>query len=247
MIIDIVVGAVVLISAAISFLRGAIRELLTIAGVVGGLFAAVSFGPALSPTFKDWLGVSDGGQPAKLFDIIPMDMVANICAYAAIFVLVVITISVISHFTSASIKAMGLGPIDRTIGVIFGIMRAVILLALLYLPFHLLMDENSKAKYFADSKTHGYIEKTADFIAGYLPSSGEVKNTVSDVTDGQIKKKLLENDILYNKDAKPIDTKPKQENQDGYKEESREELDNLFEQKNETSEEKPENNSGYNQ
>ena len=41
MIIDIVLGAIVLISAIISFLRGFIREVLTIAGVAGGFFAAI--------------------------------------------------------------------------------------------------------------------------------------------------------------------------------------------------------------
>lgn len=228
MIIDIVVGAIVLISAIISFLRGLIREVLTIAGVVGGLFAAIFFGPSLSPVFRDWLGVVEGEEAGKLFDIIPMTIVADICAYATIFIIVVIVLSVTSHFTAATAKAMGLGPIDRTLGVIFGIARAVILLGLLYLPFHLLMDEDSKAKYFADSKTHSIIEKTADVMAGFLPSSNEVKTKVNDVTDGEIKKKLFENDILYNKDAKPIQKTAPEPEETGYKQKERNELKHLM-------------------
>ncbi|HPF77787.1 MAG TPA: CvpA family protein [Alphaproteobacteria bacterium] len=228
MIIDIVVGAVVLISAIISFLRGFIREVLTIAGVVGGLAAAIFFGPKLSPVFRSWLDVTEDST-RKLFDIVPMGIVADICAYASIFILVVIIISVISHFTAGAAKAMGLGPIDRTLGVIFGIVRAVILLALLYLPFHLLMTEDAKAKYFADSKTHLYIEKTADFMVRFLPSSKDVKDKVEDVADGQIKKKLFENDILYNKDAKPAE-KPAEKNEEtGYKKDERKELEDLME------------------
>lgn len=231
MIIDIVVGAVVLISAAISFLRGAIRELLTIAGVVGGIFAAIYLGPSLSPTFRNWLGVIEGADVEKLFDIVPMTMVADICAYASVFVVVVIIISVVSHLTAGAAKAMGLGPIDRTVGVIFGIARAVILLALLYLPFHLLMDENSKAKYFSDSKTHVYIEKTSEFMVKFMPSSSEVKGKVEDVTDGQIKKKLMDNEILYNKDSEPLPDVPKatkDEGETGYDAEEREELEELM-------------------
>ena len=228
MIIDIVVGAIVLISAIISFLRGAIREILTIAGVVGGFFAAVFFGPKLSPVFRDWLGVVEGEEVGKLFEVVPMNIVADVCAYATIFIVVVIIISVISHFTAGAAKAMGLGPIDRTIGVIFGIVRAVILLALLYLPFHLLMDENSKAKYFADSKTHIFIESTADYMVRFLPSSGEVQSKVNDVKDGQIKKKLFENDILYNKDAGPVE-KPKSEEETGYGKTERQGLEDLIE------------------
>jgi membrane protein required for colicin V production len=249
MIIDIVVGAVVLISAAISFLRGAIRELLTIAGVIGGLFAAMAFAPSLSPIFRDWLGVSDSGEPAKLFDIIPMSIVADICAYASIFIIVVIIISVISHFTSASIKAMGLGPVDRTLGVIFGIVRAVVLLALLYLPFHLLMDENAKAKYFSDSKTHTYIEKTAEFIVQFLPSNAEMKNKSSEIMQGGIRKKLFENDILYNKDAKP-EAEPeteKEPEESGYKDENRSELNELFEENAENPKEEAKPSADYNE
>ena len=89
MIIDLVVGAIALISAIISFLRGFIREVLTIAGVVAGFFAAVFFGPKLSPVFDKWLGVTDDLEGAKkLFDIIPMSIVADVCAYAVVFIFV---------------------------------------------------------------------------------------------------------------------------------------------------------------
>ena len=95
MIIDLVVGAVILVSAVISFFRGFIRETLTIAGVAGGGFAAILFGPSLAPTFRNWLGIVDGEPVEKLFDLVPMTIIANVCAYAAIFIGVVITISVI--------------------------------------------------------------------------------------------------------------------------------------------------------
>lgn len=230
MIIDIVVGAVVLISAIISFLRGFIREVLTIAGVVAGFFAAVFFGPKLSPVFDKWLDVSsDPEKIEKLFEIVPMNIVSDVCAYAAIFIFVVIIVSVISHFTAGAAKALGLGPIDRTLGVIFGIIRAIILLSLLYLPFHLLMEQESKTEYFADSKTHYYIEKTSAYIAKFLPSSDEVKEKANEASSNTIKEKLLENDFLKDSESKsnkkPTETKP----ETGYKEEQRDQLEDLFE------------------
>ena len=231
MIIDIVVGAIVLISAIISFLRGFIREVLTIAGVVGGVFAAIFFGQTLSPTFKNWLGVAEGEEVGKLFDIVPMNIVADICAYATIFIIVVITLSVISHFTVGAAKAMGLGPIDRTLGVIFGIVRAVVLLGLIYLPFHLLMDEDSKAKYFADSKTHVFIEKTSDVIVKFFPSSGDIKDKVDEAADGEIKKKLFENNILFDKKAKPVEKIAPTPEETGYEQKQRQGLEDLIQEK----------------
>ena len=230
MIIDLVVGAVILVSAVISFFRGFIRETLTIAGVAGGGFAAILFGPSLAPTFRDWLGIVDGEPVEKLFDLVPMTIIANVCAYAAIFIGVVITISVISHFISGAVKAMGLGPIDRTFGVIFGIVRAVLLLGLLYLPFHLLMDGAAKEKYFGESKTHIYIEKTSSVIARFLPSSKEVKDSAEDAVEGQIKKKLFENDILHNKDAEPVVLPKEEKVETGYDKDERNQLDDLIEE-----------------
>ena len=196
MIIDIVVGAVIIISAIISFLRGFIREVLTIAGVVGGLFAAIFFGPKLSPTFKDWFGVIDGENIDKLLDLIPMSVVADICAYGVIFVSVVLVISLISHFTAGAVKAIGLGPVDRSLGVVFGIIRGVVLFGLIYLPFHLWMDENSKARYFSDSRTYPYIEQTSDFLAKFAPSVDDVQERVEETKESIMKQKLLENEIL---------------------------------------------------
>lgn len=232
MIIDIIVGAVIVISAIISFLRGLIRETLTIAGVIGGFFAAVYLGPQLAPTFNKWLGVAENSEHVeKLFDMVPMNIVADVCAYAAVFIVVVIIISLISHFTAGAAKAMGLGPIDRTLGVIFGIGRAILLLALLYMPFHLLMDQSSKDEYFSQSKTYPIIARTSEFMTRFLPSSDEVKNQVNDVTESEIKKKLFENDILYNKDAPPSPAKTDKQPETGYKKDERQELEKLIEDK----------------
>ena len=195
MIIDLVVAAIMLISAAISFLRGLIRETLTIAGIVGGLFAAYAFGDNLSPVFRRWLDVDPEAEvPKKLFEVIPYSIVADGLAYACIFIAVVIIISVISHFIGGAIRAMGLGPVDRTLGVFFGLGRGILLLGLIYLPFHLLMDTESKTKYFNDSKAFGYIENTSEFLAEFLPSSEEVDEKIDAIDEDSIKKKLFESE-----------------------------------------------------
>ena len=229
MIIDIVVALIVLASALISFMRGLIREVLTIAGVVGGILAAVFLGPMLVPTVRDWFGAGEGEEPSKLFDIIPMEIVADATTYGVIFIAVVIVLSVASHFISGAAKAVGLGPIDRTLGVAFGIARALVLLGLVYLPFHLLMDKEKKEEIFADSKTHYFIEKTAAVMAAYLPESEDVEKDIKEGTDDLIKKKLEEQNLLGTdkKTETPVDEK-KPEDGAGYDDAEREKLDKLF-------------------
>lgn len=227
MIIDIVVGLIVLASALISFMRGFIREVLTIAGVVGGILAAVFIGPSLAPTVRGWFGVTEDSKE-KLFDIVPMEIVADATTYGVIFIAVVIVLSVASHFISGAAKAVGLGPVDRTLGVMFGIARALILLGLVYLPFHLLMDKDRKDEFFEGSKTHYFIEKTSAVMAGYLPESDKVEKDIKEEAGDMFKKKLEEQDLLGGKkDDKPaVEKKPEQGT--GYDDAEREKLDKLF-------------------
>lgn len=235
MIIDIVVAAVIIISAIISFLRGFIREILTIAGIVGGLAAAYFMGPMFSPVVQGWFGVDPSAEEiGKLFDLVPMDIVGSVTAYASIFILFVILISVVSHLTAGAVKAMGLGPVDRTLGVVFGIGRAVVLLGLLYLPFHLLMDAQTKHNLFEESRTHIFIEKTAIFLSGFLPNSEAVEEKIEDVADEadkKLKDKLMEQDLLQGAGDKLKNIAPKKK-EEGYEDEQREELEMLFKDEN---------------
>ena len=179
MIIDLVVLAVLLISAAISFFRGFIREVLTIAGLLAGLFCAYTFGDDLAPIFQNWLGVTEDNNQ-KLFDIVPMSLVGTALAYGTIFIAVVIIVSALSYFIYRAVKAIGLGPVDRTFGVLFGLIRGALLVSLVYLPFHFGMDENSKDSFFEDSVTHTYMEDLTEYLVSFLPSSDEVENTIDD-------------------------------------------------------------------
>lgn len=231
MIADIVVGAVVLVSALISFLRGFIREVLTILGVVGGLIAALLLGPKFIPIVDGWYGIEPEMEDIpKLFDVIPMDWVSLATAYGIIFLAVVALISIASHFLAAGAKAAGLGPVDRTLGVVFGIARAVLLLGLLYLPFHNMMSKETKEELFADSKTHIYIEKTSEVIArsvaDFLPGGdNSMKQTVQD----SLKKNLIEQDILKGRDKGGQSDAATQE-PEGYKDNQREDMKELFQE-----------------
>ncbi len=229
MIIDIIVGLVVISSALISFMRGFIREVLTIAGVVGGILAAVFVGPSIAPTVREWFGVVEGKESEKLFDMIPMEIVADATTYGVIFIAVVIVLSVLSHIMAGAAKAVGLGPVDRTLGVIFGVARALVLLALVYMPFHLMMNKERKEEFFKESRTHYFIEKISATMAQYLPESEDVEKKAGEATEDAgdlIKQKLEEQDLLGGGKKKEPEA-PKVE-KEGYDEQERERLDKLF-------------------
>lgn len=238
MIVDLVVLAVVLVSALISFMRGFIREVLTIAGVVGGIVAAIAFGPRLAPTVRGWFGIEEGKDTPKLFDIIPMEFVSDAVTYGGIFISVVIVLYILTHFISGAAKAVGLGPVDRTLGVVFGIARALILLGLIYMPLNVLIPPSNKEELFEDSQTHFVIEKVSTAMASYLPDYEEVKKEADEkVTEGaadQFKKKLEETGLVPGEKGAeetkevPVVIDDNNANQEGYKDEQRDKLEELF-------------------
>lgn len=237
--VDIGVILVLLLSAGVSFFRGAIREILTIFGVMGGAVAALLFGGALKPITQGWFGVKEGEDTGKIFDLIPADLAADIAAYALIFVGVFVLLQLASHFLASSAHALGLGPIDRTLGVFFGLARGVIILGLIYLPFHLILPENSKKEWLADSKTMFYVENISEWMASYLPQDKGDTESIGE----NAREKLRDIDVLGDKRIAPLGSKEKNEAQsapaepansggaqEGYGETDRNRMESLIDQ-----------------
>lgn len=232
MVFDVIVLVVLFVSALIAFLRGAIREILTILGVVGGMAAAWYAGPLLVPPIEGWLGVQEGVDPEKLLGVLPYDILAKILAYGLVFIVVVIVLSIISHMLAETARAIGLGPVDRTLGVIFGLLRGILLLGVVYFPFHLLLDQEKKEEWFKDSKTFFYVEQTAQAMVNMLPETTieKFRKDAEAVQEGvDTREKLQGMDILKKDGA--AGEKPVQNNGKGYNEQFRDDMDRLFENK----------------
>lgn len=240
MIIDILVLIVLALSALIAFLRGFIREVLTIVGVLGGLIAAYYGGPVLLPLMESWLGVDPNADPEdvkRLFDIIPYTYVAQFLAYGSVFVIVVIILSIISHMIAEGARSIGLGAVDRSFGVVFGLLRGILLLGILYLPVHLTIDQNTVNGWFEGSRTHVYIQTTAEAIAEYLPEEAKqgIQNQTEDAVDAaedsndnEVRGTLQRLDLL-NRQNNDTPEQPALPEEKGYQENQRNEMDQLFE------------------
>lgn len=174
LILDIVFLVIILISAVVAFLRGFVREVLTIIGLVGASLVAFGAGPKLTPGMERWLtsGIAaEDLETAKLWGFVPYDIAAPVFAYAGLFVVTLIVLSIISHYIAKGVQAMGLGPVDRSLGVVFGVLRGLVLIGLLYMPFHILMDQKDKDEWFGTSNTFTYVEGTSQILLGFMPES----------------------------------------------------------------------------
>lgn len=227
MIFDAVVVVIVLVSALIAFLRGLIRELLTIFGVAGGAAASYYLGPLVSPHARSWItpATAEGEEPQKFMDMLPYPVLGDVIAYGSVFVIFVIMLSVISHFLSGWAKSVGLGMADRLLGVLFGVARGLLLIAVLYLPVHMLVEKKERDKWgwIQESKTVPYIEKAVVQIEKFLPQ--EVEENIKDTKDMAEK---TARETLQEIEASKIKERERKA-AGGYDEGAREGLDSLIE------------------
>lgn len=247
MIIDVIVLLILIASVLIAFLRGFIREVLTIIGIIGGMAAAYFSGPTVTPIMRGWLGVkavAEGEEQAKLFDLIPYIYVADALAYGLVFIVFVVILSFLSHFLAEFVSKIGLGALDRTLGVIFGIVRGLLLVGIIYLPVYANVSTEDKQKWMEGSKTAPYLEVVSGWLYGLVPE--DMRTEVQKLSgDGNPAQKLLEAQGLTGgaakdgegKEAKPEEGKEavtpegeKPNDVQGYSPEQRKAMDKLIEE-----------------
>ena len=257
MFIDIIVLIVLLVSSIIAFLRGFIREILTITGILGGLVAAYFAGPLVIPLMRGWLGVpsdtatnaAESGTEAasKLFGIIPYEYVADALAYGSVFIIFVLILSFISHFLAELAGKMGLGMLDRTLGVVFGIIRGLVLVGLLYMPFYVGGTQEQKKEWLAGSKTGPYLETVSGWLYQFFPQvlkadAAKISDDASKVNAARElleKQGLLENSEGDNKGENSGKSSGKSgDNDKGYTDEFRNQMDKLIRDKSSGSDSK---------
>lgn len=230
LIMDIIVLVIILISAVVAFLRGFVREVLTIVGLAGAALVSLTVGPALTPGIQDWLMAdipADKIDEARLWGYIPYDVASAAMSYLGLFVVTLIVLSIISHYIAKSVHAIGLGPVDRSLGVVFGVARGFVLVGLLYLPFHILMNDEEKKEWFGDSETLSYVEYSSDMMLALMPESWT--RTKEDHHDADPLKNLTGENDAVKKDIGTDEDEAEQDKGIGYDDIERQAIDALIE------------------
>ena len=138
---DFLVVGLVVLSALFAFYRGFVRETLAIAGWVGAAFATVWLLPRGQRYTHEWV------QQTWLADII---------AGAAIFLAALVIFWLIIHFIVVRIKGSPLNSLDRSLGLLFGVVRGVFVITLLYMAV-------SRAVWHEDDGTPTWVLQAHSF------------------------------------------------------------------------------------
>ncbi|HZJ81672.1 MAG TPA: CvpA family protein [Guyparkeria sp.] len=152
-VVDWILLAIVLVSTAIALVRGFIREVISLITWIAAFGIALGFSQAAAVLVPDVVDI-------------PSARVA--IAFVALFVIVLILGGIISWAISRMVETTGLSGTDRSVGMVFGLLRGVLIVAglLLLAGFTALPGENL----WQDSLLIPHFQVVAQWLLAILPA-----------------------------------------------------------------------------
>ncbi len=151
---DAVILLVLLISAFFGFMRGFVKEVLSISGWVGATFLTLFLFPFLKPYTRQY---------------IENLLISDILTGVGIFILSLVIISFLTHAISERVKASALGALDRSLGIFFGIGRAVLIVGIAWLVFVQFIPPADRPTYITEAKLLPIARASGIFVAKLTP------------------------------------------------------------------------------
>ncbi len=169
--VDIVVLAIIALSTLLALGRGFVKEVLSIFGWIG---AAIG-------TFVIFFYVPQVRQFAN--QQIAEPLLADIAAAVSLFVILLIVLGFFNHAISSRVHASSLGPLDKSLGLVFGLARGIVLVALAHMAMAdwLLPSAQQRPEVIRQARTEPYVAMAATFIKDLIPQ--DLKDRASAILD----------------------------------------------------------------
>ncbi|HXS08311.1 MAG TPA: CvpA family protein [Rhizomicrobium sp.] len=152
--VDVLAGLVVLVSAGYAAWRGFLSEVLSVFAWASAAFATLYFGPWLIPLMRG---------------VIATPWIASLAAYAGIFLLVLIPLSFMAHRFSETVKHSPIGPLDRALGIAFGVVRGLVVVGLAYMAFTYFVPIKQQPTVLTQARSLPIIQSSAEVLLSLAP------------------------------------------------------------------------------
>lgn len=164
-IVDLTVVFIIVASMLIGGWRGFIREFMSLASWVVALWVAYSY-------------AHFGAE--YLTPHIEQEQVRLVAAYAAIFVVVLLAVLILGHMFEKLLTYGGIDRLDRSLGVIFGIARGIIVVVVLIFAVAFL--EWNKQPLWQESILIEYLTPVAEMLRALISSDLTASAGVEDLS-----------------------------------------------------------------
>ena len=157
---DIIVLVVMLISAVLAMVRGFTREVLAIASWIAAAVATLLLFPQASALARQYIPV----EPK---------IIADAAGAGIVFLVTLVIVSFITMKISDLILDSRVGPLDRTLGFVFGAARGLLLAVIAFLFFNWLVPPNNQPPWVREAKSRAILEDAGNQLLAMLPDDPE--------------------------------------------------------------------------
>ncbi|MBI4276077.1 MAG: CvpA family protein [Rhizobiales bacterium] len=157
-ILDIILLAVMLVSAMLAMIRGFMREILSIAAWVTAAIATLYLYSRLLPVAKGYFN---------------NDIIAAAAVIGGVFLGTLLLVSIITVRISDMILDSRIGALDRTLGFLFGLGRGLIIVVVAFLFFDWLVPQKTQPEWVRGAKSKVVLQSTGDWLKSLLPEDPE--------------------------------------------------------------------------
>lgn len=212
---DFAIIAVIALSAIFAFARGFVREALSI----------IAWGGAAVITLY---GFNSVYAIATRFVTTPL--LADLIAGAGLFVVSLIVLTIITGYIARFADSGVLSPINRTLGLIFGLARGLVLVSLAYLVVDVSVPQNDRPPWIKEAKSERFLAKGAELLRAALPESLQVKGVGIADDAHRTLERAQEAQKAMRAYSSPVSSTPKagQETAPNYKSGDRNDMDRLI-------------------
>ena len=158
--IDVVILALVVLSAILSLFRGFVKEAMALATWLVALWVAMLFYEDLAAWLSQWIELASAQKAV---------------AFGMLFVCVLLLGAIVNYLAGKLVSKTGLTGTDKMLGVVFGVARGGVIITILVLlagltPF-------PQDAWWQNSQFLGYFEEFALWMRNFLP--GEIADNIS--------------------------------------------------------------------
>jgi membrane protein required for colicin V production len=158
--VDIGVLVVIGLSALLALGRGLIKEILSLFGWVGAAIA----------TYFIYFHVPAVREFARKQIVEPV--FADIATAVVVFTVALIVLGIINHFVVSRIPTGFLGPLDKSLGLVFGLARGALLVAIAYILLEYVLPNRADwPPVVQEARTERYAAQAANYLNGLIPAN----------------------------------------------------------------------------
>lgn len=210
---DLVVLIVLLLSGIVAFVRGMTREFMKLAAWIGAAFAAIHGFAFVRPYARS---------------VIPVEFLADSVAGVGLFIISLVLLSVVGNFIADQFKDSGHGPLDRSLGFVFGMARGAVIVSLAYLFVAWIVKGESLPDWVVAAKSRPFLERGAALIVEFAPPQLRNEAVAAAEATRLRARQAIETDKKVRELSKPATKEGDGAARPGYKKGERKEMDRLI-------------------